>query len=69
MSQPSSAELAEIVALVAKYEALEAAHEAAPSVDTEQAIDDFLRLHPVVYDYDARGNYIGTVRNENGWTP
>ena len=29
----------------------------------------FLERYPAVDDYDSEGNYIGTVRNENGWTP
>lgn len=29
----------------------------------------FLKRYPAIDDYDSEGNYIGAVRNENGWTP
>lgn len=28
-----------------------------------------LARRPGLLDYDERGNFIGGVRNENGWTP
>lgn len=39
------------------------------AIDAENDLEDLLERYPNVADYDERGNYIGEVRNENGWTP
>lgn len=35
----------------------------------EEALEEFLVEFPNIMNYDNKGNYIGNVRNENGWTP
>jgi hypothetical protein len=62
----------ELIALVAEYEQLLDAVESADLAQAEIAegeLDSFLAKHPSVPNYDSRGNWIGSVRNENGWTP
>ena len=29
----------------------------------------FYKKHRPTFDYDRNGNFIGEMRNENGWTP
>jgi hypothetical protein len=56
-----------LVELVAEYNRLlEAVEVGAP--DADDALDLFLERHPGVPSYDNRGNYVGSVSNENGWT-
>jgi hypothetical protein len=62
----------ELAALVAEYEKLLDAVESADLAQAEIAegeLDNFLSRFPNIANYDSRGNYIGTMRNENGWTP
>jgi hypothetical protein len=60
----------QIIALVAQYDRLLETLEREPhSVFAQGALTRFLRDYPGIPDYDNRGNYIGSVRNENGWTP
>ena len=39
------------------------------AIDAENDLEELLRQYPAIEDYDSKGNYIGEVRNENGWTP
>lgn len=32
------------------------------------AAEELLDLYPALIDYDSRGNYVGAVAYENGWT-
>jgi hypothetical protein len=62
----------ELIALVAQYEQLLDAVESADLAQAEIAegeLDEFMSRFPNIANYDSRGNYIGSVRNENGWTP
>jgi seryl-tRNA synthetase len=62
----------ELIALVAEYEKLLDAVESADLAQAEIAegeLDSFLEQHPNVPNYDARGNWVGRVSHENGWTP
>jgi len=59
----------EIVTLVVRYEALLEAVEASASARNVKALKDFLKKYPGIRNYDDRGNWIGFVSNENGWTP
>ncbi len=62
----------ELVALVAEYEKLLDAVESADLAQAEIAegeLDNFLSRFPNIANYDSRGNFIGAMRNENGWTP
>lgn len=35
-----------------------------------ETLDTMEELYPnVIRDYDEKGNYVGSVANENGWTP
>jgi hypothetical protein len=66
------AEKQELIALVAEYEQLLDAVESADLAQAEIAegeLDSFLEQHPNVPNYDARGNWVGRVSHENGWTP
>lgn len=62
-------EKAELIAAVAKYEILMDNYELQPDNHSSKALKDFLKLWPNIANYDSRGNYVGSVRNENGWTP
>ena len=67
----------ELIAAVAEYNRLLEAYEAllqnsddmGVGSSAEYELEEFLRQWPAIDDYDSQGNYIGTVRNENGWTP
>ncbi len=62
----------ELIALVAQYELLLDAVENADLAQAEIAegeLDNFLSRFPNISNYDSRGNFIGAMRNENGWTP
>jgi hypothetical protein len=60
-----------LIELVAQYEQLLDAVESADLAQAEIAegeLDDFMSRFPNIASYDSKGNYIGNVRNENGWT-
>ncbi len=60
----------ELIDLVNQYEALCNFVDAHP--DNETAARELYYLtdaYPNIHLYDNKGNYIGPVRNENGWTP
>lgn len=62
----------QIIALVAEYNRLldviegDDTHAA---LDAENDLEELFRQYPALDDYDSEGNYVGEVRNENGWTP
>jgi hypothetical protein len=58
-----------LVQLVAQYEVLMDNYELQPDNHSKKALKDFLARFPNIANYDSKGNYIGNVRNENGWTP
>jgi len=39
------------------------------AIDDDDVIEAVLRCYPNLIKFDAKGNYIGPVANENGWTP
>jgi hypothetical protein len=39
------------------------------SIDDDEVYEAVTRCYPNLSNYDAKGNYIGPVANENGWTP
>ena len=39
------------------------------SIDDDDAYARVLKSYPNLCNYDAKGNYVGSVANENGWTP
>jgi hypothetical protein len=53
---------------VSLYEVLLGNYELQPDNHSSKALKDFLKKWPNIANYDSRGNYIGNVRNENGWT-
>lgn len=75
----------EIVALVTEFNRLQDEVEAAEWALDDSRMDEdvardrvtkaydaltiFLAQYPGIVNYDERGNWIGEVRNENGWTP
>jgi hypothetical protein len=61
-------EKAELIAAVEMYEILMDNYELQPDNHSTKALKDFLRKWPNIASYDSKGNYIGNVRNENGWT-
>jgi hypothetical protein len=58
----------ELIAAVAQFEILLDNYELQPDNHSSKALKDFLKKWPNIASYDSRGNYIGQVRNENGWT-
>ena len=38
------------------------------SIEDDDVLTVVLRSYPNLINFDARGNYIGPVANENGWT-
>ena len=38
------------------------------SIDDDAVYEDVLEAFPGVANYDSRGNWVGSVRNENGFT-
>jgi hypothetical protein len=38
-------------------------------IEDDDVLTIVLRSYPNLIKFDARGNYIGPVANENGWTP
>ena len=57
-----------LVQLVAQYEILLGNYELQPDNHSKKALQDFLKRFPNIANYDSKGNWIGNVRNENGWT-
>ena len=57
-----------LIQLVEQYELLMDNHERQPDGRSSKALKDFLKRFPNIASYDSKGNYIGNVRNENGWT-
>jgi hypothetical protein len=41
----------------------------ANAIDDDDAYAAVLKSYPNLRYYDAKGNYDGSVSNENGWTP
>jgi hypothetical protein len=58
----------EIVKLVEQYSILLGNYELQPDNHSSKALKDFLRQWPGIPNYDSKGNWIGRVSNENGWT-
>ena len=56
-----------LVQLVAQYEILLGNYELQPDNHSKKALQDFLKRFPNIANYDSKGNWIGNVRNENGW--
>jgi hypothetical protein len=54
--------------LVAQYNILMDNYELQPDNHSKKALKDFLQRFPGIPNYDEKGNWIGSVRNENGWT-
>ena len=40
----------------------------ANSIDDDDVYARVLKSYPNLINYDAKGNYCGSMRNENGWT-
>lgn len=59
----------ELIALVELYGVLCDNYELQPDNHSSKALKDFLAKHPNVPNYDRKGNWIGRVSHENGWTP
>lgn len=62
----------ELIALVAQYNKLLEDVESEDyfvAAAAEDALEEFLAEFPNIGNYDSRGNYVGSVSNENGWTP
>lgn len=57
----------EVIALVELYEVLLGNYEIQPDNHSSKALKEFLRAYPGIPNYDSRGNWIGSVSNENGW--
>ena len=60
-------EKAELIAAVELYEILLGNYELQPDNHSKKALKDFLARFPNIANYDSKGNWIGNVRNENGW--
>jgi len=59
----------ELVRLVELYEVLLGNYELQPDNHSSKALKEFLKKYPGIVDYDSKGNWIGPMSNENGWTP
>jgi len=58
----------DLISLVAEYEAiLERVEEG--DLFAEEDLELFLEDYPNIGNYDSCGNFVGSVSNENGWTP
>ena len=58
----------DLIALVAEYEAiLERVEEG--DLFAEEDLELILEDYPGIPNYDSRGNFVGSMSNENGWTP
>ena len=61
----------QIINLVAHYDDLLDAVETAPAhiaLAAEERLEAFLKANPGIVNYDERGNWVGSVAHENGWT-
>jgi hypothetical protein len=56
-----------IKSVVAQYELLLQNYEFQPDNHTAFALQAFLVEFPCIKDFDSEGNYVGPVRNENGF--
>jgi hypothetical protein len=54
--------------LIAQYNVLMDNYELQPDNHSKKALKDFLERFPSIPNYDSKGNWVGNVRNENGWT-
>jgi len=54
--------------LIAQYNVLMDNYELQPDNHSKKALKDFLERFPSIPNYDSKGNWVGSVRNENGWT-
>jgi hypothetical protein len=57
-----------LVQLVEQYGILLDNYELQPDNHSKKALRDFLDRFPGIPNYDSKGNWVGSVRNENGWT-
>jgi len=58
-----------LIARVALYNTLLENCEAFDATDEDDRfLEEFLQEYPGVVNYDSRGNWIGSIANENGWT-
>lgn len=57
----------ELIAAVEQYSILLDNYELQPDNHSKKALQDFLKRFPNIANYDSKGNWIGNVRNENGW--
>jgi hypothetical protein len=57
-----------IKSLVAQYELLLDNYELQPDNHSAWALSAFLQVYPGIKDFDSNGNFVGTPRNEDGWT-
>jgi hypothetical protein len=58
----------DLIALVAEYNEILERIEQGDSF-AEHDLEYFLEDYPNIGSYDSLGNYIGSMSNENGWTP
>jgi len=68
MSNSANLTRTEIIALVEKYTIILDNYELQPDNHSSKALKEFLRRWPNIPNYDNKGNYVGRVSNENGWT-
>ena len=59
----------ELVRLVELYEVLLGNYELQPDNHSSKALKEFLKKYPGISNYDSKGNWIGPMSNENGWSP
>lgn len=59
----------ELVRLVELYDVLLGNYELQPDNHSSKALKEFLKKYPGIPNYDSKGNWIGPMSNENGWTP
>lgn len=57
----------ELIAAVEQYCILLDNYDLQPDNHSKKALKDFLAKWPNIANYDSKGNWIGNVRNENGW--
>jgi hypothetical protein len=58
----------DLIALVEEYNLLLERVENG-KLHAEEDLEYFLEDYPNIRNYDSRGNFIGSMSNENGWTP
>jgi len=59
----------ELIRLVELYDVLLGNYELQPDNHSSKALKEFLKKYPGIRNYDSKGNWIGPVAYENGWTP